>query len=140
MKRFFIAAISLSLLLLLAGFAQAAALTVNLVGKYEGNAQVVVATNYSTTPMVIRIFTQSGALFTGNVAFPNQPTWGTTFNGAIFDGGFRITGREMVGDGKYLQSTPPCISGCFQSPGAPPDTPEVTGLFYLKRTSINPNQ
>ncbi|RJR43635.1 MAG: hypothetical protein C4567_05355 [Deltaproteobacteria bacterium] len=140
MKRCFITAISLSLLLLLAGFGGAASLTTNILGKYEGNVQMVRGQSYMTTPMVIRILNQNGALFYATVAFPNIPDQGTSnINGVLYEGQVHFTGEYVTGAGRCTPSSPPYISGYFHSIAVYGSSePAETGVFYLKRTSTNP--
>jgi hypothetical protein len=144
MKKIVGAAISLPLLLLLTGFAQAAALSVNLIGKWEGNAQAVEYQTYITsTPMIIRIMVQNGPLFHGTISFPNQ-TWNDgqpmNFNGAIYDGELHLTIDGGTLAGKFHQFAPYQISGCFQHPKKVDDPLDkaVTGVFVVKKTNSNP--
>ncbi len=144
MKRVFVAAASLSLLLLLAGLAQAAPMTVNLIGKFEGTAKVVQnAGPPISTSMTLRITSQYGELFQCNVTFPAPYGDGTPSNltGALYDGALQLTDNTVVVTGNFVPTTPPQISGCFHSLKISQDqTSPETGVFLLKRTSTNPNQ
>lgn len=144
MKRCCILAMSLSLLIVMVGFASGASLTVNLIGKYEGTANAVDAqTIIKKTPMIVRIAVQDGELFYGTVSFPNQPTWHDgapiNFNGVFYEGNLHLSGDQMLGAAKFLPTSPPQLSGNFQHPKADSQDKAVTGVFFLKRTSTNPN-
>jgi hypothetical protein len=121
-------------------FSQAAVtFPVNLKGTWEGTARIASGTEFITTPLTIKITSQSGPLFLGNVTFP--PPFGdnipSSFNGALFDGQFRITdGANTIVGGRLNLFNPngPLLEGYFHN-RENNNHPEQTGVFTLKKTS-----
>lgn len=144
MKRFFVLALSLSLLLVMTGLTSGASLTVNLVGKFEGTVSAVQDQSFiKKTSMILRIAAQDGALFYGSMSFPEQPNWNdgnpVNFNGVVDEGRLYLTGSQVVAGARFQPTVPPQLSGNLQHFPFDSQDKTVTGVFFLKRTSTNPS-
>jgi hypothetical protein len=140
MRKAVIIMVSAALLCCWSGvFAHAVTFPVNVKGTWEGTLRVAVGTTFVTTPMTLKITSQSGPLFLGNVTFPPPYSDGnpSAFNGALFDDQFRVTdGKHVVAGGRLNLFNPavPLMEGYVQQLEST-DQPEQTGVFSLKKTS-----